>query len=100
EEQEEADEEETCEGKSQSQNKVQSEEGSEEIRYTEGCQEDCEEGSQETGCQEHCQESRQKDCQEAQCSCSQGGSEEICVDDRFRCYIQTRDPSLRQEICE
>lgn len=94
--QEEVDEEETCKGENQSQIKVQSEEGSEEIRYTEGCQEDCQEGSQETGCQE----SRQEDCQETQYRCIQSESEEICGNDQFHRYVQTGGPSLRQEICE
>jgi hypothetical protein len=96
--QEEGGEEEACEGESQS--KVQSEEGGEEIRYTEGCQEDCQEGSQETSCQDRCQESHQEDCQEAQCCCTQSWSEEICSDDQFRRYTQTGGSSLRQEICE
>jgi hypothetical protein len=98
--QEEADEEETCKGESQNQIKVQSEEGSEEIRYTEGCQEDCQEGSQETGCQDRCQESHQEDCQETQYRRTQSGSEEICGDDQFSRYVQTGGSSLRQEICE
>jgi len=98
--QEEVDEEETCKGESQSQIKVRSEEGSEEIRYTEGCQKDCQEGSQETGCQGLCQESHQEDCQETQYRCTQSGSEEICGSNQFSRYVQTCCPSLRQEICE
>ena len=90
EEQEEADEEEICEGESQS--KVRSEEGSQETGCQEGCQEGRQEGSQETGYKEN--------CQEAHCSSIQGGAEETCGSEKFSRYVQTGGPSSQQETCE
>ena len=92
EEQEEAGEEDTCKGESQSQAKVRSEEGSQETRYKEGCQEGCQESSQETGYKEH--------GQEAYCNGIQSWSEETCSDEKFSRYVQTGGSSSRQEICE
>ena len=87
EDQEEAGEENTREGESQS--KACSEESSQEARDEKGCQEDGQEGREEIGQEDRCQETYE----ETRRRSLQGGSKEACDNKGFSQFVETSDSS-------